>query len=78
MRSKKLQRDLKTIEMERTRIEQSPHYKMLNIRYTDEKESNFLLEKRIERKTAYIRKLQLRVDVMIFVTICMSVITVLG
>jgi hypothetical protein len=77
-KSKKLQRDLKAIEVERTRIEQSPHYKMLNIRYIDERESNFILEKRIERKTAYIRKLHLRLDIMIFVTICMSVITILG
>jgi len=77
-KSKKLQRDLKAIEVERTRVEQSTHYKMLNMRYADEKESNFLLEKRIERKTTYIRKLQLRLDIMIFVTICMSVITILG
>jgi len=77
-KSKKLQRDLKAIEVERTRIEQSPHYKVLKLRYVDERESNFILEKRIERKTAYIRKLQLRLDIMIFVTICMSVITILG
>lgn len=75
-KSKKLQRDLKAIVRERTRIEQSPYYKMLNVRYIDEKESNFLLEKRIERNTAYIRKLQTRVDILLFLSVSMVIIAI--
>lgn len=78
MRSKKLQRDLTTIQKERDRVIKSPHYKMLFAHCVDERESNSLLESRIEKKNAYIRKLQTRLDIAIFLLTFISIITILG
>lgn len=78
MRSKKLQRDLKIIQKEREKVINSPHYKMLLMHCVDERESNSLLENRIEKKNTYIRKLQTKLDIAIFLLTFISIIAILG
>jgi hypothetical protein len=78
MRSKKLKKDLKSIEKARTKIVSSPHYKILNHRYIQELANGLYLNKKVQQKNDCIRKLQQRLDITVFLLTCISIIAILG